>query len=66
MLYVSNIFLQISYSIFRGDDKRRGQLRFEGNLLFTHFSEIDAPDPFAAPPNQTIHTNADEVKQTEM
>ena len=31
-------------SIFGGNDIKRGQLHFEGNLLFTHCGEIDHPE----------------------
>ena len=34
------------YSLFCGKDSRRGRIAFEGNLLFTHFHEIDAPKRF--------------------
>jgi Amt family ammonium transporter len=33
--------------VFCGNNETRGKLRFEGNLLFTHYGEIDAPDRFA-------------------
>ena len=31
-------------SLFCHNDETRGRLHFEGNLLFTHYGEIDAPD----------------------
>lgn len=37
------------YSLFCGNDETRGKLHFEGNLLFTHYGEIDAPDRLAMP-----------------
>ena len=43
-----------SYSLFCGGDETRGRLRFEGNLLFTHYGEIDAPDRY--PVHEPRHT----------
>jgi ammonia channel protein AmtB len=40
--------------LFCGGDETRGRLRFEGNLLFTHYGEIDAPDRY--PVHEPRHT----------
>ena len=34
-------FLLLSLRLFRFDDKERGEVTFNGNILFTHFGEID-------------------------
>ena len=39
-----SIHLSFSCSAFCGNSIKRGQLHFEGNLLFTHCGEIDSPE----------------------
>ena len=40
----SPLFKLCLCSAFGGNDIKRGQLHFEGNLLFTHCGEIDSPE----------------------
>ena len=36
--------LSFSFRIFRFKNKKRGLIKFSGNILFTHFGEIGAPE----------------------
>ena len=47
-----SLVVVFSHRIFRFNNKERGLITFEGNILFTHFHEIGAPGGAPEPPRQ--------------
>ena len=43
-MYVTFAALYV-HRIFRFNNKSKGIISFQGNILFTHFNEIGSPDP---------------------
>ena len=59
-------------SIFCFNDEKRGKIKFEGNILFTHFGEIGAPSAVGLqtaayrPPAASFNTGAGDVTLSKM
>ena len=42
--YVLTNFIYMNFRLFDFSNQNKGIIDFKGNMLFTHFSEIGAPD----------------------